>query len=175
MLKRWLDCGKIVATHGVRGDVKVEPWCDSPEDLLRFPMMYLGAEKRPLVVEKARVHGGMVLLKIVGYDTPETAAALRGGVLYLDRADVPMAEGEFFVQDLIGLDVFDADTGALYGQLCDVSQTGANGVYHIRFDDGKVRLVPVIPQVVTLVDPLAGRIEIRPLPGLFDDGEAVEE
>ena len=69
---------------------------------------------------------------------------------------------------LLGMEVFDADTGARYGVLCDVSETGANDVYHIRFDDGVERLIPAIPQVVASVDLPGNRMEIRPLEGLFD-------
>lgn len=174
MQKRYLDCGKIVSTHGIRGEVKVEPWCDSPDFLLDFKTLYLGKEKRPVEVEKARTHGGMVLLKLKGLNNPEEAAALRGTVLYLDRDDVELEEGEYFIQDIIGLEVFDADSGERYGKLTDVTETGANQVYHIRFADEKIRLIPAIPQVVISIDLEAEKVLIRPLPGLFDDGEAVE-
>lgn len=174
MQKRYLDCGKIVTTHGIRGEVKVEPWCDTPDFLLDFSTFYLGKERRPVGVEKARVHGPMVLLKLAGVDTPEEAARLRGTVLYLDRDDVQLEEGEYFIQDLMGMEVVDADDGRIYGTLVDVTETGANQVYHIRFADGRVNLIPAIPQVVLAIDPAANRMTIRPLPGLFDDREAVE-
>jgi 16S rRNA processing protein RimM len=90
-------------------------------------------------------------------------------VLYLDRNDLPLSPGEFFIQDLLGARVADADSGEEYGTLSDVSKTGANDVYHVLFPDGKERLVPVIPQVVVETDPEAGIIKIRPLKGLFDD------
>ena len=73
------------------------------------------------------------------------------------------------LQDLLGCEVKDADTGKEYGKLCDITETGANRVYHIRFADGKVRLAPDIPQVVLRLAPEEGVIEIRPLAGLFDD------
>ena len=174
MQERYLDCGKIVSTHGIRGEVKVEPWCDSPDFLLDFDTFYLGRERRPVAVEKARVHGAMVLLKLEGWDNPEDAAKLRGTLLYIDRDDVQLEEGEYFIQDIIGLEVVDADSGERYGKLVDVTETGANQVYHIRFDDEQVRLIPAIPQVVIATKVEEGRMEIRPLPGLFDDREAVE-
>lgn len=174
MQKRYLDCGKIVTTHGIRGEVKVEPWCDTPDFLLDFATFYLGKDRRPVGVEKARVHGPMVLLKLAGVDTPEEAARLRGTVLYLDRDDVQLEEGEYFIQDLMGMEVVDADDGRLYGTLVDVTETGANQVYHIRFADGRVNLIPAIPQVVLSISTEENRMTIRPLPGLFDDREAVE-
>ena len=65
--------------------------------------------------------------------------------------------------------MFDADDGKRYGELCQVSKTGANDVYHIKFADGSEKLIPVIPSVVIKTDVEGGRIEIRPLKGLFDD------
>jgi len=174
MQKRFLDCGKIVTTHGIRGEVKVEPWCDTPDFLLDFDTFYLGKDRRPVQVEKSRVHGPMVLLKLKGLDTPEEATKLRGTVIYIDRDEVELEEGEYFIQDIIGLEVVDADDGRLYGKLADVTETGANQVYHIRFADNSLKLIPAIPQVVISIDLEEGRMQIRPLPGLFDDGEAVE-
>ena len=152
MKKRYLECGKIVATHGLRGEVKVLPWCDGPEALLPFGTLYLDRGATALAVEKARAAKNMVLVKFRGLDSPEAVQPLRGKVLYLDREE---------------------DSLEVYGTLQDVTETGANDVYHIAFPDGKVRLIPAIPQVVTGIDIDAGRMEIRPLEGLFDDDTTV--
>jgi len=104
-------------------------------------------------------------------DTVEQAQALRNSILYMDRNDVELEEGTYFIQDLIGLKVSDADTGADYGKIADVLQTGANDVYLLRDDSGKERLVPVIPDVVTEIEPEQGYVKIRPLKGLFDDAD----
>lgn len=173
MKKRYLECGKIVATHGLRGEVKVLPWCDGPESLLPFGTLYLDRGATPLAVEKARAAKNMVLVKFRGLDSPEAVQPLRGRVLYLDREEDTLEEGQYYLQDLIGLTVVDADSGRLYGRLQDVTETGANDVYHIAFPDGKVRLIPAIPQVVVGIDIDAGRMEIRPLEGLFDDDTTV--
>ena len=169
MKKQFLECGKIVTTHGIKGEVKVQPWCDSPDFLLDFETLFLRRGETPLTVERARVQKNMVVLKIAGVDTPEAAAALRNQVLYIDRADAPVGEGEYFVQDLIDCEVFDADTGRSYGKVYDVRPTGANDVYYLRDEVGKERLVPAIPDVVLERDVDAGLIVIRPLEGLFDD------
>lgn len=169
MIKKYLETGKIVALHGVRGEVRVQPWCDTPDFLLDFERLYTGAGSCFFDVESSRAHKNMVIMKLAGVDTPEQAAKLRGTVLYIDRDDAPLDEGDYFVQDLIGLEVRDADTGETYGTLTQVSQTGANDVYHILFGDGKERLIPAIPQVVLDIDPAGGAMLIRPLKGLFDD------
>ena len=169
MKKQFLECGKIVTTHGVRGEVRLQPWCDGPEFLLDFSRLYLDKGKTALEIERARAHKNMVILKIEGVETPEQAVALRGKVVYLDRNDVELEDGEVFVQDLIGCRVVDIDDGTEYGKVFDVIETGANGVYCLRNEQGKEWYVPVIPDVVIERDLDAEIIKIRPLEGLFDD------
>lgn len=167
--KRFLETGKIVTTHGIAGEVRVYPWCDAPDFLLGFDTLYLDRGRQPVQVENARVHKNIVILKLAGVDTMDDALLLRNKILYIDRDDVELEEGEYFVQDLIGLAVLDADTGREYGTLTEVSQTGANDVYHIRRDGGPERLIPAIPDVVVQTDIDGGRMLIRPLKGLFED------
>ena len=169
MLKAFLEAGKIVTTHGLKGEVKVYPWTDSPQELLDIPALYFDRGNTPVEIEGARAMGSMVLIKFRGIDSIEQAQALRGRIVYASREDIPLLEGQYFVQDIIGLSAIDADDGHLYGTVVDVSKTGANDVYHIKFPDGKIRLVPKIPHVVLKISPEEGRMEIRPLKGLFDD------
>lgn len=175
MKKQYLECGKIVSTHGVRGELRVQPWCDTPEFLCGFKTLYLQKGTQRMEVERARENKHMVLLKLRGVDTLDDAAALRGQVVYIDRNDAPPDEdGVYFIQDLVGLRVLDADTGREWGKLTDVLATGANDVYVLRDGDGVERLVPAIPQVVLQTDIDAGFMRIRPLPGLFDGGEVID-
>lgn len=171
MKKKFLEIGKIVTTHGVMGEVKVYPWCDTPDFLTGFSTLYFHKGKDPVAVQQARVHKNMVLLKLQGTDTLEAAQALRNQILYADRADMPLEEGEYFIQDLIGLTVVDADTGEEYGTLSDVSQTGANDVYHISKPGEAEKLIPAIRDVVVETDVDGGVMRIRPLKGLFDDAD----
>ena len=109
-MKQYLEIGKIVNVHGLRGDVKVVPWCDDPEFLCEFDTLYLGKAQKPVTVTAARLQKGNVLLHLEGVDTAEAAEALRNQVLYMDRDEVELEEGVYFIQDLIGLEVLDADT-----------------------------------------------------------------
>jgi len=170
-MKKYIETGKIVTTHGLRGEVKVYPWCDAPEELTEYETLYLkeSGSYRPVRVVRARTQQQMVLLQLEGVDTIEAADRLRGRVIYADRDDIALEEGEYLIQDIIGLEAFDADSGERYGEVCQVSKTGANDVYHIKFPDGSEKLIPVIPSVVIKVDIEGGRLEIRPLKGLFDD------
>lgn len=114
-MKQYLEIGKIVNVHGLRGDVKVVPWCDEPEFLCEFDTLYLGKTQKPVNVTAARLQKGNVLLHLEGVDTVEAAEQLRNQVLYMDRDEVELEEGVYFIQDLIGLEVLDADTGKSYG------------------------------------------------------------
>ena len=118
---------------------------------------------------KARAHKNMALVKLEGVDTVAEAEALRGRILYLHRDDVKLEPGRYFIQDLLGLRIVDADTGELYGELTDVSATGANDVYHMRYRDGREILIPAIPQVIAQIDTDGGVLRLRPMPGLLDD------
>ena len=172
MLKQFLETGKITGTHGVRGEVRIHPWCDSPDFLTGFKRLYLDdAGKNHVDVERARVHGTMVIMKLAGVDDIPSAERLRNKILYISRADAKLDVDAVFVQDLIGCSVIDADSGVCYGTVSDVSQTGANDVWHILSENGRQTLIPAIPDVVVNVDAELGEVLIRPLKGLFDDAD----
>jgi len=124
-------------------------------------------------VLKARPHKNLCLLTLEGIDSVEKADALRGQTLFFKRGDARLAEDTYFIAELLGCRVIDAnDPEKEYGTLCDVSQTGANDVWHIRGADGKETLIPLIDEVVRRVDVAADVIEITPIPGLFEDPSA---
>ena len=166
--KPFLEAGQIVSTHGVRGEVRVQVWCDSPEQFSAFKHLYWDNEGKQPVKFKARPHKQMALVKLEGVDTVEAAQVLRGRMLYVDRRDIKLPKGSYLVQDLIGVTVIDADTEEVYGTLTDVSQTGANAVYHMTTPTGEV-LIPAIPDVVITVDTKKDILRLRPMKGLFDD------
>ncbi len=165
--KKLLEAGKIVTVFGIKGEVKVQPWCDTPDFLCEFDTLYYKSGT-PVIIERSRVQKNMVIMKIEGTDTVEDAQKLRNRVLYIDRDDVELEEGSYFIQDLIGLEVIESKDGKLYGKISDVTQTGANDVYHIRAEDGKEYLIPAIPDVIDSVDIEGGVMKITALDGLFD-------
>ena len=166
-MQQYLEIGKIVSVFGIRGEVKVQPWCDSPEFLCEFDTLYYKSGT-PVNIIKSRVAKNIVVMKIEGIDTVEQAQAIRNRVLYMDRNDVELEKGSYFIQDLIGLTVIDEDTKEVYGKISDVTETGANDVYHVKREDGKMFYVPAIPQVVMNVDLENGEMIIKPLDGLFE-------
>lgn len=169
MLKKYIETGKIVGTHGVKGMVRVQAWSDSPEFLTQFKYFYLDSKgDNRLKAETVRPHGNVVLIAFKGIDSIEQAETLRGKIIYLDRKDVKLPEGRYFIDDLIGCEVKDADSKNILGTLTDISATGANDVWHIT-RDGKEYLVPAIDEVIVTVDVLNSDISIRPLKGIFED------
>ena len=165
MKKPYLEAGRIVSVTGLKGEVRVDPWTDSPEVLVGLKTLYFEEGARPVRVERARVQKNVAVLKLEGTDDVDAANGLRGKLLYVRREDFPLEEGSYFIQDLIGLRVVDADDPSIeYGIL---SPTGANDVYHI-VQEGKTVLIPAIRQVIVETDPDQGIMRIRPLEGLFD-------
>lgn len=168
MKKQLIEAGKIVSTQGLKGEMRIMPWCDSPDFLMNFKTVYLD-ENTPLDVEKARTAKNVTVLKLKGIDDIDAANAYRGKIIYINKLDVSLPENTYFIQDLIGLSVVDADDSTVeYGVLSDVSYTGANDVYHVKKDDREY-LIPAIKQVVIKTDIENGQLVIRPIKGLFDD------
>ena len=170
MKKQFLESGKIVGTHGIKGEVRIDPWCDSPEFLCAFKKLYLDERGETAIKVKSRPHKNITLCKIEGIDTIEAAERLRGKIVYIDRDDIKLDEGVHFVQDLIGLEVRDFETDEVYGTLTDVLRTGANDVYEIT-RDGKKYLAPVIDEVVREINTEKGDVLITPMKGIFDDAD----
>ncbi len=171
MKKQYLEIGQIVSTHGILGEVRVQPWCDDAALLEELDTLYYDDRgRRPLKVLSGRVHKNVVILKIDGVTTVEMAQQLRNKILYVDREELELEEGCYFIQDLIGLTVWDADEPEKsYGTLTDVLPTGANDVYEITDANSVKRLIPAIPDVILETDIDGERMVIRPLKGLFDD------
>ena len=167
--QQFLEIGEVVGTHGVGGELRVYPACDSPEVIARLRTVYLDRDGKQSLCAKARVHKNLALVKLSGIDTVEDAAALRGKLLYANRKDIPLEKGQYFICDLIGLSVIDDADGTVYGECTDVSATGSNDVYHLKTPDGKEVLIPAIPDIVRCVDIDNGVMRITPMLGLFDD------
>ena len=169
MKKQYLDTGKIVGTHGIKGEVRIEPWCDSPQFLSEFKKLYLDENGETFIEVKSRPHKNITLAKIKGVETVEQAEKFRGKVVYINRDDIILDKGVNFVQDLIGLEVRDADNSTVYGKITDVLRTGANDVYEITDSNNKKYLAPVIDDVIIERNIDNGYVLIRPMKGIFDD------
>lgn len=167
-MDKLIEVGKIVSVFGIKGEIKVQPWCDTPDFLCEFDTLYYKSGT-PVEVEKSRVGKNIVIMKIKDVDTVEDAQKLRNRALYIDRSDVELDEGCYFIADLVGLKVIDTNSGKEYGTITDVTETGANDVYSIKSEEGKMYYIPAIPEVIDETDIENKIMKITPLDGLFDE------
>ena len=169
-MDKYLQIGKIVNTHGFRGDVKAQSWCDFPEVMTELDVIYRKTKDgySPLTVQKASVHKGMVLLKFAGIDDFDKANALREEVIYADRDHIVREDDSFFIADLIGLMVIDFDdNNNVYGVLKDVTQYGIHDIYTVKTEKGEV-LIPAVKEFVKKIS-LEEGIFVKPIEGMFDE------
>jgi 16S rRNA processing protein RimM len=162
MSDKFLKAGKIVNTHGVRGEVKILPWADSPEFLAGFERVYIDGE--PIKVVKARVHKNSVIAAFDGVSDIDGAVKLRDKTVFIDRGDVTLEEGRHFIADLIGLRAVDAGTGEELGRVADVLSRPANDVYVIQGE--REILVPAVPEFVDEINAGEGFISFRLIEGM---------
>ncbi len=174
-MRDYLEIGKIVSTHGLRGEFKVDLWCDGLSFAAQFKTVYLGAQHDALAITSWRGTGVLAIVKAEGFDHIDTAKTLVGKTLWFARKDAVLPDGSFYQDDLIGLVIVDADTGVTYGKLSNIYRTGANDVYAVKDKSGAEKLFPAIPQIVKSIDLDTGKMAISPIPGIFDDDDSGNE
>ena len=164
----YLECGKIVNTHGVRGGLKLESWCDTPADLASLKKVFFkkGAEFECRKVKKASIFKQFVLMELDGVDNIDMAMMLKGTVVYANRDDISIDEDAFFIADLLGLDVVDIESGEKIGELSDVINLGASDLYEIKTENGK-KLIPAVPEFIKEID-LERGIFVALIEGMLD-------
>lgn len=170
MIKEFLELGQIVGTHGLKGEIRINPWCDSPDFAKRFSFVYFDKSgDNPCKIISQRTHGNIILMKLDGINKIDDAELLKNKILYIKRADAKLPDGVWFIEELYGCEVFDNLTGKCYGKITDVSQTGANDVWHITDNTGTEYLIPAIKDVIIDVDVANNNVIINPMKGIFDD------
>ena len=160
-MKEFLDCGQIVNTHGVRGEVRIVPWADSPDFLCGFSTLYVDGTPRKAL--SCRVHKGSVIAKLDGVDTVEEAMALKGKTVQIRRTDARLPEGAFFLADIIGLDVVDED-GRKLGVLREVLSPSVQQVYVV--DGEREILIPAVPEFILETNIEGGYLKVRLIEGM---------
>ncbi len=171
-MKQYLEAAQIINKRGLRGEVKVDCYCDSLDVLCDIKTLYLDENgEKPLKVLAAKPYRGFVYLTIEGITSSDEADRMRGKILYADRNDIPVEEGSFFIEDLLGLDVIDSDNGKVYGKIADVFNSGASDIYTVC-DGVKNYYIPAVDEFIIETD-LEKGVFIRPIPGMFDEAEQV--
>ena len=167
-MEKYLEAGRLINTHGVRGELKMDAWSDSPRDYLKVPAFYLtkGIDDK-LLVEKIRVFGKFLLVKFDGIDTMDDALRFKNKVIYVDREDLHLPKGKVFIADIIGLDAIDDNTGEVFGKVVDVTDKGSGNLYEIQLLNGKTCLVPAVEFFIKKID-LEKGVYINVIEGLCD-------
>lgn len=163
MKNRYLEAGKIVNTHGIAGEVKILPWADGPEFLLDFDTLYIDGQ--PVELKGARVHKNCVLAKLAGIDDINQAMKLRDKIVCIDREDVELEEGAFFLADLMGLEVREAETRKVLGTIHDILTPPANNVYVVRGGEREY-MIPAVPEFILETNIDDGYLLVRLIEGM---------
>jgi 16S rRNA processing protein RimM len=168
MDKKYIECGKIINTHGCKGGLKVEPWCNSPEDFIALKKIYVKNKNDFLqyTAAKASVFKQFVILELKEIDDMDKAIALKNVTLYADREDFTLEDGEYFITDIIGLDVIDSDNGKVYGKVKEIINRGASDIYVVDTPNGE-RMIPAVDEFIVNVDIQKG-ITVKTIEGLLD-------
>lgn len=159
--KQYIEAGRIVNTHGVRGEVKIEVWLDSAEFLRSFKRVFAGEHE--LKIESAFVHKGFLIAKIEGVDDVNAAMTLKGREISILRTDAKLPKGAFFISDIIGAEVVTED-GAEVGRLVDVLERPASNIYVVKGETE--HLIPAVPEFVMSTDAENGIITVRLIEGM---------
>lgn len=162
-----LEVGKIINTHGLRGEVKVIPWTDTPDVFEDLETLYL-KNNDVLTISSVKYQKNNLIVKFKELGDINEAGKLKNQVLYAERSALgELPDGVYYIADLIGLSVR-KETGEEVGKIKDVLQTGANDIYVVAREGAKDLLVPVIPNVVLSVDIDGGEVTVSLPDGLED-------
>lgn len=169
MKKDYLECGIIVNTHGIKGEMKLQSLCDSPEVLASLDRVFFkkGENYLERQITRASVFKQFVIMGIEGINDIDAAAALKGTTVYASREDFDLDEGTYFIADIEGLPVIDNTSGEKYGTVKEVINRGAHDIYVISTPWGE-RLVPVVDEFIKKVD-IENGVYIETIPGLIKD------
>lgn len=165
-MKQYLEAGKIVNTHALAGAVKIMPWSDGPEFLKGFSRVFMDGKEYQVV--SASIQKGFVLMKFAGIDHVEDAMRLRDRIVYINRDDVKLPEGRYFVQDIVGMKVYDLRQKREVGTLRDVLNLPAGDVYVVQNGTAEY-LIPANPVFIKEIDPDGQLITVETIKGMADD------
>lgn len=166
----WLEVGKIVNTHGLKGEVKVVPWTDSPETFEDIDCVYIKKKTGDIClnIENMKYQKNNIILKFKEISKIEDAEPLKNKTLFAERDALgELPEGVYYIADIIGLKAVDTN-GKLIGTVSDIFNTGSNDIYEIKREGMKNLLLPDIDDVIT-VELENERVVVRIPKGLEDE------
>ena len=156
-----IEAGKIINTHGIAGEVKIEVWLDSPAFFKKFKTIYIGGSA--VEVTSAREHKGFIIAKLRGTDDINAAMTLKEKTVYISREDAHLPEGGYFIRDMIGADVVD-ELGNSIGKLTETFETPANIIYVVKGESE--HLIPAVPEFILAADVKEKKLTVRLIDGM---------
>ena len=163
MKQAYIEAGRITSTHGVHGEVKIEVWLDTPEDLKHYCRIFIDGQERKLL--SVRQQNRFVIAKLDQVDDINAAQPFKGKTIYIAREDAPLPPGGYFLQDLLDAKVVLED-GSPVGVLTEILERPANNVYVVTDPDGREILIPVVPAFIIRADAENGIVTVRLLEGM---------
>lgn len=161
MKKRFLEAGKIVNTHGVLGEVRIQPWADSPDFLMGFETVYI--DEKPVRLLRSRVHKQCIIAQLDGVLDVNAAMRLKNKTVFIDREDPFVPEDTVFIQDILGARV-QTEEGAELGVLKDVLNMPASDVYVVAGE--REIMIPAVPEFILDIDPEGETVTVRLIEGM---------
>jgi 16S rRNA processing protein RimM len=165
-----ITIGKARKTHGVKGELRIEPLTDHPDRFSGLRRVYLTpprGESRQCAVRSVRYMDGAPLVLLEGYDTPEKARELNGWLVQVPEEEaVPLPDGQYYWFELVGLEVV-SESGEKLGTIVDIFETGSNDVYVMKAGKKEIYL-PATREVIKQVDRATKRMVIHVMEGLLD-------
>ena len=169
MKNNMLEIGKVVNTHGIRGELKIQPWCDDPSIYDELEYIYIDGKKYSIT--KNRLHKNCEIVAVEGIYNINDAELLKNKIVTVEREALgELPEGTYYVADLLGLEVRTSD-GIILGNIDDVIRTGSNDVYQVARKGKKPILIPVIEEAVNEVNIDEGYVIVTLMKGLVDENE----
>ena len=159
--KQFIEAGKVVNTHGVKGEVKIQVWLDSPEFLKKFKTVYIDNKAVKLV--SGRVHKGFLIAVLDGVDDVNAAMSLKNKTVFIDRKDAKLPKGAYFLQDIIGAAVVTED-GESVGTLEDIVEAPAWQIYVVKGETE--HLIPAVDEFIVKVDAENAVVTVRLIEGM---------
>lgn len=159
--KAFIEAGRIVNTHGVSGEVKIEVWLDSPQFLRRCGRLFLDGKEKKIL--SGKVQKSFLIAKLEGVADVNAAMALKGRLVEIAREDAPLPKGAYFIQDILGASVQD-ETGREIGRLTDVLERPASNIYVVQGETE--HLIPAVPEFVLATDAENGVITVHLIEGM---------
>ena len=167
-MKEFLEIAKAVAVFGVKGEFRVQFFCDNANTLCSIKTLYDKTGLTSFKVKRAFPHKNTVVVSLDGVESVDQARAFLGKMFYAKRKDFRLKHGEFFIQDLVGMSVIDKDNGTIYGKITEILQNSNTDVYVVTDENGREILFPAIKSVIIDTNISKNEMLVRPLDGLLE-------